>query len=104
MKRFEWNKEKNEILKATRNISFEEIVASIYSGGVLDIIPNPNIKYPNQKVYIVNVRNYAYVIPFVEDEEKNFLKTIFPSRKLTRKYIIEGYETDQIRQRRKRIT
>ena len=84
MKYFNWNAEKNEILKQTRGISFEEIVFLIQSGNLLGIEENPG--YPNQKLYIVNVENYAVIVPFVESENEIFLKTAFPSRKYTKKY------------------
>ena len=87
MKYFEWNEEQNEKLKKERNISFETIVSQIELGHLLDIIEQPNIgKYKNQKIYIVEYENYAYLVPFVEDAEKVFLKTIIPSRKATKKY------------------
>ena len=88
MKYFDWNVEKNEELKKDRNISFEEIVYYIMHGKLLDTIKNPNSeRYQNQKVFIVNVENYAYLVPFVETEEIVFLKTIIPSRKMTKKYL-----------------
>jgi uncharacterized DUF497 family protein len=88
MKYFNWNAEKNEILKQTRGISFEEIVFLIQSGQLLGIEENPD--YPNQKTYIVEVENYAVVVPFVEAENEIFLKTAFPSRKYTKQYGLKG--------------
>jgi uncharacterized DUF497 family protein len=88
MKYFNWNAEKNEILKQTRGISFEEIVFLIQSGQLLGIEENPG--YPNQKTYIVEVENYAVVVPFVEAENEIFLKTAFPSRKYTKQYGLKG--------------
>jgi len=89
VKYFDWNKEKNKILKSERNISFEEIVAAINEGHVLGIEKSQNSRYKNQYYYIVEVKKYAYVVPFIDDSEKHiiFLKTIFPSRKATRKYL-----------------
>jgi len=90
VKYFDWNKEKNEILKSKRGISFEEVCVSIESDGILDILVHPNLtKYPNQKLFVVNVDNYVYLVPFLEDEVKIFLKTIIPSRKATKKYLIK---------------
>jgi len=90
MKRFDWHDEKNEQLKRERGISFEEIVLAIENGSTLDTINHPNKKrYPNQSILVVNISMYAYLVPFVEDEEKVFLKTIIPSRKATKKYLIE---------------
>ena len=88
MKHFAWNLEKNALLISERGISFERMVYHIENDGVLDIIKHPNAsKYPNQKMFIVNVMNYAYLVPFVENESEIFLKTIIPSRKATKKYL-----------------
>jgi uncharacterized DUF497 family protein len=90
MKYIDWNKEKNEQLKKERELSFEDIFIAIEEGNLLDIIEHPSKnRYPNQKVFIVAINNYAYLVQFVEDEEKIFLKTIIPSRKATKQYIIE---------------
>ncbi len=83
-----WNDEKNERLKAERNISFEEIVSHIARGEVLDIVEHPNqAKYKGQNMFIVKINDYAWLVPFVETDEEIFLKTIIPSRKATKKYI-----------------
>jgi uncharacterized DUF497 family protein len=88
MKYFEWNEEKNEKLKSERNISFEIIVSQIELGHLLDIIEQPNKeKYANQNIYVVEYEEYVYLVPFVEDSNKVFLKTIIPSRKATKKYL-----------------
>ena len=88
---FDWNNEKNEELKDKRNISFEKVVFLIYSGKVLDILEHPNSKkYGNQKLYIIDVNGYAYVVPFVDEGNRRFLKTIFPSRKYTNYYLSEN--------------
>jgi len=88
MKRFEWDREKHEILKATKGISFEEIVFHIENNGELDIYPHPNQeRYPNQSVSVVVVNDYAYLVPYVESEDGLFLKTIIPSRKATKRYL-----------------
>jgi uncharacterized DUF497 family protein len=90
MKRYNWNQEKNKILKTERNISFEEIVFHIEKGDELDVYPHPNqVRYPNQKISVVAVNEYAYLVPYVESENEIFLKTIIPSRKATKKYIGE---------------
>jgi sortase (surface protein transpeptidase) len=90
MKRYNWNQEKNKILKAERNISFEEIIFHIKKGDELDVYPHPNqLRYPNQKISVVAVNKYAYLVPYVESENEIFLKTIMPSRKATKKYIGE---------------
>lgn len=90
MKSYDWDKEKNEKLKEEREISFDDIVNAIQEKRVLDVINHPNKrKYPGQKVYVIAINDYVYIVPFVESEEKYFLKTIFPSRKMTKKYLIE---------------
>ena len=91
MKRYNWNTEKNEILKFERDVSFEEVVFHIEKGDELDIYQHPNQdKYPNQMVSVVAINNYAYLVPYVEEsEDEVFLKTIIPSRKATKKYIGE---------------
>ena len=94
MKPFRWNPQKNETVKAVRGISFEGIVVSIEAGGLLDVLAHPNpAKYPRQRVLVVVCDNYAYLVPFVEEEDYFFLKTIIPSRKATREYLNQG-ETD----------
>ena len=88
MKYFDWDEEKNKRLKKERKISFESVVIAISEENVLDIVDHPNTKrYPNQKIYIVTINDYAYLVPYIEDEEKYFLKTIIPSRKMTKKYL-----------------
>jgi uncharacterized DUF497 family protein len=88
VKLFDWNLGKNEELKAQRKISFEDIVFSISRDGLMDILEHPDQqRYPGQRIFIVNVDDYAYVVPFIEDEKTIFLKTIIPSRKMTRKYL-----------------
>ena len=87
MKYFDWDEEKNQKLKDEREIGFEDIVIAIDEGRLLITLEHP--KRPNQKIYVVNVGNYAYMVPFVEDKEKYFLKTIYPSRKMTKTYIIK---------------
>jgi len=90
MKYFDWSKKKNNKLKKERNISFENILIAISEKKILDIIKHPNQeKYKGQKIFIININNYAYLVPLVEDKEKIFLKTIIPSRKATKKYLIK---------------
>lgn len=90
MKHFSWNSEKNLALIKARNISFERIVLHIEKHGYLDLIRHPNKStYPNQKIFIINIDNYAYLVPFVETSTEYSLKTIIPSRKATKKYIKE---------------
>jgi len=88
VKYFSWDPAKNVTLKAARGISFEEIVYHIERGDVLDILENPNQqRYEGQRVFVVNVQGYAYLVPFLESDAEVFLKTIIPSRKATKRYL-----------------
>ncbi len=90
MIRYRWNAEKNENLKQTRGVSFEQILWHIEQGDLLDVILHPNgQKYPHQQILMVRVGEYVYAVPFVEEGEDRFLKTIVPSRKATKKYLEE---------------
>lgn len=87
---FNWNEEKNILLKQTRDISFEEIVLCILEGRVIKVMDHPNKeKYSNQKLYLISYNNYIYVVPFVinEKEREIFLKTIYPSREYTKRFL-----------------
>jgi len=88
MAHYKWNHDKNGRLKAERGIGFEQVILHIERGDLLDVVEHSNqFKYPNQRMLVVKIKNYAYLIPFVEDEEGRFLKTIIPSRKATREYL-----------------
>jgi len=96
VKPFRWNPEKNEALMAERGVSFETVVVAIGAGGLLDILAHPNeAKYPGQRVLVVAADEYAYLVPFVEEEDYLFLKTIIPSRKATRDHLQEGEADDE---------
>ncbi len=87
IKPFEWNDDKNKLLKDQRGICFEDVILSLESGKLLDVVPHPNLeKYPNQRLFILLIQEYTYYIPFVEDETKIFLKNIIPSRKYHKTY------------------
>jgi uncharacterized DUF497 family protein len=88
MKSFSWNEEKNEHLKQERQVSFEDIVLNIGMGNLLDVLEHPNQeKYKDQRIFVVALEGYVYLVPFVESETDIFLKTIIPSRKATRRYM-----------------
>ena len=93
MKNLNWNSEKSEVLRATRGICFEDVVFYIEKGDILDDYLHPNQQaYPGQRIMVVSVANYAYLVPYVENEEELFLKTIIPSRKATQRYLGEQHE------------
>ncbi len=88
MKRFDWSPAKNEWLRRVRGLTFEAILYHIQAGGLLDVIEHPNpARYPGRRVFVVEVEGYACIVPFVESDEAIFLKTIIPSRKLTKRYL-----------------
>ena len=85
---FRWDNEKNELLKKNRGVRFEQVVLLMQRGEVLDTIEHPNQeRYPGQKIAVVMIDTYAYLVPYVENNEEIFLKTIIPSRKATNKYV-----------------
>jgi hypothetical protein len=87
MKYFDWSAAKNDKLKNERDISFEDAIIAIEEGKILDIVANKN--YSGQKIFIIEINDYAYLVPFKEDDSKIFLKTIIPSRKATKKYLFK---------------
>lgn len=85
---FVWNDEKNEELKTRHGFGFERIVVAIQNGALLADRTHPNSeRYGHQRQLIVEVERYAWIVPFIRDGDKFFLKTMFPSRKATRRYL-----------------
>ena len=88
MKYINWNLDKNQKLADERGISFEDVVVYIQQGEILDIVEHPTPeKYPNQRMFVLNIDEYVYLVPYVETREEVFLKTIIPSRKATKMYL-----------------
>lgn len=85
---YDWDSDKNKMLISSRGVSFEEVVAILESGDVLDVIEHPNReKYGHQQMYILEINGYVYLVPFVQGKNKIFLKTIIPNRKAQKKYL-----------------
>lgn len=87
---FDYNEEKNQLLKESRGVSFENVVEAIDQGKLLANLPHfKNSKYKNQFLFLIELNNYVYVVPYVKNKESEvyFLKTIYPSRKFTKKYL-----------------
>jgi len=85
---YNFDREKNKWLLKERQVSFEEVISLLDTVGPLDVIKHHNQKdYPNQKIYVVEIDEYIYLVPFVRKGNEIFLKTIFPNRKLTKKYL-----------------
>ena len=88
MKQINWNAEKNQWLMSERGISFEDVLYALQSGRLLDDLVHPNKnKYPNQRMLVVEVDGYAWLVPYVENDDEIFLKSIIPSRKATKYYL-----------------
>ena len=95
MKPLRWAPDKNDLLKHERGVCFEEITVAVEAGALIEIVPHPNpARYPRQKIMVVQVGGYAYLVPFVEEDDHFFLKTIIPSRKATRHFIAK--ESDDV--------
>ena len=91
MKNFNWNADKNQQLIAERGKSFEEVVFHIQNGDLLDDITHPNTQdYSHQRIFVVNILGYVWLVPYVENETEIFLKTMIPSRKFTKRYLGGG--------------
>jgi len=90
---FSWNINKNQQLMDERGVCFEDIILNINLGNELDIYDHPNQeRYPNQQISVIRIEDYIYLVPFVENDNEIFLKTIIPSRKATKQYIGESNE------------
>jgi uncharacterized DUF497 family protein len=88
MKTIRWSQEKNRQLQEERGLTFEMVLVAIDRRDILDDLVHPNLtKYPNQRIMIVKIGDYAYLVPYVDLSSELFLKTIIPSRKATKKYI-----------------
>ncbi len=87
-----FNEEKNQLLKAMRGISFDDVVDTLERKQLLDDIAHPSKKYPHQRMYVIVLNKYVYVVPYVVDKQKQeiFLKTIYASQVLSTKYLKGG--------------
>ena len=86
--KIDWNDDKNEWLMRVRGIFFEDVLYHLSHGGLLDLVRHTNTeKYPDQLIMVVNVEQYVYPVPYIRNDDVIFLKTIIPSRKMTRKYL-----------------
>jgi uncharacterized DUF497 family protein len=93
--KFEWNPDKNEILKKERNISFEKVIFHLSQGDVWKTTDHPDqVKFPGQKLYFILIENYVYIVPHIMGDEIIFLKTIIPSRKATKLFKMEQEENE----------
>jgi uncharacterized DUF497 family protein len=97
MKQINWNAEKNQLLMCERGISFEDVLFALQSRRLLDDLIHPNnSKHPGQRMFVVEVDEYAWLVPYVENDDEIFLKSIIPSRKATKHYLRGPYEEEKI--------
>lgn len=88
MKSINWSADKNQQLISERSVSFEDVLFALQAGDLLDDLYHPNAdKYAHQRLFVVAIDGYAYLVPYVESDVEIFLKTIIPSRKATKKYL-----------------
>ncbi len=75
-----------------RGVTFEDVVSAIREGRILsDEVHTNKTRYGHQRVYVVQIEEYAYLVPYVEkDEHTIFFKTIIPSRVATKQYLKGG--------------
>lgn len=93
MKIINWNREKNEWLRKNRGICFEDILFYLDNNYLIDDVEHPNQnKYTGQRMMVLNILEYIYLVPYVESEDEIFLKTIIPSRKATKDYLEKNNE------------
>jgi uncharacterized DUF497 family protein len=91
MRIFRWDNEKNKLLKKNRGVCFEQVVILMERGDILETIEHRNRnRYPGQKIATIMIDDYVYLVPYAENNEELFLKTIIPSRKATNKYVRVG--------------
>lgn len=88
MRLITWSEPKNAWLKENRGVSFEQVAVLIEQGKTMDVFDHPDQdKYPGQKIAVVEIDQYALLVPFEVDGDEMILRTIIPSRKSTKKYL-----------------
>lgn len=93
--RFNWDLDKNERLARQRGVSFEAVVVALISGNLQDVFEHPHQdRYPGQRIYVVDLNDYAHLVPYERADEEITLKAIIPSRKATRGYLKERLEDE----------
>jgi predicted DNA binding CopG/RHH family protein len=86
MKQINWNAERNQFLMNERGVSFEDVLFALQSGRLLDDLVHPNnFNYLNQRMFVVEIDEYTWLVPYVENEI--FLKSVIPNRKAIKLYL-----------------
>jgi len=87
-KNVRWDDKKDTWLKTSRRVGFEQAAAIIEDDAALAVEDHWNpARYPTQRVYVLEIGGYVYLVPFVETPDEIFLKTIIPSRKATKRHL-----------------
>ncbi len=92
---FDWNEDKNASLKARHGVSFDDVVIAFQEGRLLADIDHSGEDYAHQRMAVVEIEGYAYAVPYMTDGETRFLKTLFPSRKLQKRYLADPDDHDR---------
>ena len=80
-----WDESKNELLKVSRGVSFEEVAQILQNHAEVDVVVNPT--RAGQLYYVVQLHDYIHLVPFLVNRDGQIvLKTIFPSRKFEKLY------------------
>ena len=94
MKPVQWDEEKNQLLIITRKLSFEMVLEKMINQEILAKRSHPDKKrYPHQFIFVIELSGYICYVPFVENNDEIFLKTIIPSRKLEKEF--KGVDNDK---------
>src|SRR3989338_5629784 len=95
--RIEFAEEKNLLLKETRGVGLEDVVTAIEKKNILGDLKHSSKKYTSQRILAVKIKEYVYAVPYVVDNKRKviFLKTVYPSRILTDKYMKGGVKNEQ---------
>jgi len=91
METIRWDERKNRWQKQHRGVCFEQAAVCLALERVLDVTDHPNQgRYPGQKLAVIEINGYAYLVPLDHSGGEIVLKTMIPSRKATQKYIGAG--------------
>jgi len=84
---YRFSAEKNALLKQERGVNFDDVIYCLENDGLLDTINHTSQKYPHQKMFVVEMNEYVYTVPFVQNGNEFFLKTVYPNRRMVKQYL-----------------
>ncbi len=84
---YSFSAEKNALLKAERGVNFDDVIFLLENDCLLEISHNKSSNHLNQEIMVIKINEYAYIVPFVRNDDEVFMKTIYPSRIMTEKYL-----------------